>query len=202
VASFLGFAPVEDPKISVLVIWDEPDVGIRYGGVLAAPVFQAIVRDALRYMEVPPTAPLEQGEDGRSAELVAVPDLIGRSSEDAAKALVTEFGLEVRVKGSGNVVRDQTPRPGARVARGTTVVLYLDMGELYNVEEENVLVPDLTGKTMKDAALLLTKAGLRMQAEGTGVARFSNPKPGTAVPRGSVVVVGFEPPGPQAPGAP
>ncbi|MEW5865379.1 MAG: stage V sporulation protein D [Bacillota bacterium] len=202
VASFLGFAPVEDPKISVLVVWDEPDVGIRYGGVLAAPVFQAVVRDALRYMGVPPTSPPEQGEAGRSVELVAVPDLIGRSSEDAAKALVTEFGLEVRVKGSGNVVRDQTPRPGARVARGTTVVLYLDMGALYNVEEENVLVPDLTGKTMKDAALLLTRAGLRMQAEGTGVARSSDPKPGTAVPRGSVVVVRFEPPGPQAPGAP
>ncbi len=205
VASFLGFAPVEDPRISVLVVWDEPNVGISYGGVLAAPTFQAIVRDALRYMEVSPVAPAEteKPEDGaKPAQLVAVPDLVGRDAADAAKVLVSDFGLEAKMKGSGDTIRDQTPRPGARVPRGTTVVLYLDMGELYNEVDEDVAVPHLSGRTMKDAALLLSEAGLRMQAEGTGIARWQDPKPGTRVPRGSVVIVGFEPPAAEMPGAP
>ncbi len=193
VASFLGFAPVEDPKVSVLVIWDEPDAPVRYGGVLAAPVFQAIVRDVLRYLEVPPALPSGPGEGGEDPELVAVPDLVGRPAEEAAQTLASDFGLNVRTKGTGAVVRDQTPRPGARVPRGTSVVLYLDLGEFYNVEEQNARVPDLAGQTMKDAAVALTRAGLRMQAEGTGIARSSDPKAGTVLPRGSVVVVRFEP---------
>ncbi|MBC7082414.1 MAG: stage V sporulation protein D [Firmicutes bacterium] len=205
VASFLGFAPVEDPRISVLVVWDEPNVGISYGGVLAAPTFQAIVRDALRYMEVPPASPVEAEKSGEGAgqpELVAVPDVVGRPAADAAKALVSDFGLQARMKGSGNTVRDQTPRPGARVPRGTTVVLYLDMGELYNEVGEDVTVPDLAGKTMKDVALLLSEVGLRLQAEGTGSATWQDPKPGTRVSRGSIVVVRFEPPAAESQGSP
>jgi len=197
VASFLGFAPVEDPKISVLVVWDEPNAGTSYGGVLAAPTFQAIVRDVLRYMDVPPTSPVESGtaaEGTGQAQLVAVPDLVGRQAADAEKSLVSEFGLQARTKGSGDVVRDQTPRPGARVPRGTTVVLYLDMGELYNEVGTDAVVPDLAGKTMKDAALLLSQVGLRLQVEGTGIATAQDPKPGTRAPKGSVVIVRFEPP--------
>ncbi|MGE5586382.1 MAG: stage V sporulation protein D [Bacillota bacterium] len=206
VASFLGFAPVEDPRISVLVIWDEPNVGTSYGGVLAAPTFQAIVRDALRYMEVPPRAAAtdaeKPGEGAGEPELVAVPDLVGRPAADAAKALVQDFGLQARMKGSGETVRDQTPRPGARVPRGTTVVLYLDMGGLYNEVDGNVTVPHLTGKTMKDVAILLSEVGLRLQAEGAGIAVWQNPGPGTKVPGGSVVVVRFEPPAAGEPGSP
>ncbi|MDI7246882.1 MAG: stage V sporulation protein D [Bacillota bacterium] len=206
VASFLGFAPVEDPRISVLVIWDEPNVGISYGGVLAAPTFQAIVRDALRYMEVPPRAVSadaeKPGEVAGEPQLVAVPDLVGRPAADAAKALAQDFGLQARMKGSGETVRDQTPRPGARVPRGTTVVLYLDMGDLYNGVDGNVTVPHLTGRTMKDVAILLSEVGLRLQAEGAGIAVWQDPGPGTKVPGGSVVVVRFEPPAAGEPGSP
>ena len=205
VASFLGFAPVEDPRISVLVVWDEPNVGISYGGVLAAPTFQAIVRDALRYMEVPPASPIEaekSGEGQGQPELVAVPDVVGQPAADAAKALASDFGLQTRMKGSGSIVRDQTPRPGARVPRGTTVVLYLDMGELYNEVGADVTVPHLAGKTMKDVALLLSEVGLRLQAEGTGIATWQDPKPGVRVSRGSMVVVRFEPLAAESPGSP
>ncbi len=198
IASFIGFAPVDDPKISVIVVWDEPNAPIRYGGVLAAPTFQAIVRDALRYMQVPPTAPVEGSEDAQADGLVTIPDLVGRSLEDAANALRAGLGLEVRTRGSGDIVRDHTPRPGARVKPGTTVVLYLDTAGSYNgdngMEDTDTQVPALLGMTMKDVALALTEAGLRMQAEGTGVARSCEPAPGAIVPRGSIVVVRFEPP--------
>lgn len=53
IASFVGFAPAENPAITVLVAIDEPQKG-HYGGVAAAPVFRRIVRETLRYLKVPP----------------------------------------------------------------------------------------------------------------------------------------------------
>jgi len=53
IASFIGFAPAENPAITVLVVIDEPRKG-HYGGVAAAPVFRRIVRETLRYLKVPP----------------------------------------------------------------------------------------------------------------------------------------------------
>ncbi|MBW1769961.1 MAG: penicillin-binding protein 2 [Deltaproteobacteria bacterium] len=52
VASFVGFAPAENPEIVVLVAIDEPREEY-YGGVVSAPVFRRIVRETLRYLKVP-----------------------------------------------------------------------------------------------------------------------------------------------------
>ncbi len=58
VASFVGFAPVSDPRLIVAVMIDEPSAGQHYGGQVAAPLFSRIVGDALRALGVPPDAPL------------------------------------------------------------------------------------------------------------------------------------------------
>ena len=58
VASFVGFAPVSDPRLVVAVMIDEPSAGAHYGGQVAAPVFSRIVGDALRTLRVPPDAPM------------------------------------------------------------------------------------------------------------------------------------------------
>lgn len=53
VASFIGFAPVDDPKIAVVVMLDEPRP-FYYGGVVAAPVFKRVAQNVLRYLEIKP----------------------------------------------------------------------------------------------------------------------------------------------------
>ncbi len=53
VASFIGFAPADDPRIVVAAILDEPDT--VYGGVAAAPLFREVVRFALADLHVPPS---------------------------------------------------------------------------------------------------------------------------------------------------
>ena len=53
VASFIGFAPAENPQVAVLVVIDEPKTQI-YGGTVAAPVFKKIAQTALNYLNVPP----------------------------------------------------------------------------------------------------------------------------------------------------
>jgi stage V sporulation protein D (sporulation-specific penicillin-binding protein) len=54
IASFVGFAPVDNPRVLVVVILDEPGSDVKYGGVIAAPVAASIIRDTLRYMGIKP----------------------------------------------------------------------------------------------------------------------------------------------------
>ena len=56
-SSYVGFAPVSDPKIVVAVSIDEPTVGGYYGGAIAAPVFSRIVGGSLQLMGCVPTRP-------------------------------------------------------------------------------------------------------------------------------------------------
>ena len=57
VASFVGFAPVSNPRLVVAVMIDEPSAGAHFGGEVAAPVFSAVMGSALRTLGTPPDAP-------------------------------------------------------------------------------------------------------------------------------------------------
>ena len=59
VSSFVGLAPVSDPRLVIAVMLDEPSAGQYYGGAVAAPVFSAVMGGALRMLGVPPDAPLK-----------------------------------------------------------------------------------------------------------------------------------------------
>ena len=60
IASFAGFAPYHDPKITIVVVVDEPTNQPYYGGKWAAPVFRRIVDRVLPYLNVAPDiSPLE-----------------------------------------------------------------------------------------------------------------------------------------------
>ncbi len=59
VSSFVGFAPATAPRLVVAVMIDEPSAGQYYGGTVAAPVFSAVMAEALRALGVPPDAPLD-----------------------------------------------------------------------------------------------------------------------------------------------
>ncbi len=59
VASFVGLAPASAPRLVIAVMLDEPSAGEYYGGVVAAPVFAAVMEGALRMLGVPPDAPLQ-----------------------------------------------------------------------------------------------------------------------------------------------
>ncbi len=59
VASFVGFAPVSDPRIIIAVMIDEPSAGGHYGGQVAAPVFASVAANALRALNVAPDASVD-----------------------------------------------------------------------------------------------------------------------------------------------
>lgn len=156
VASFCGFAPADNPRIAVIVMVDEPQTYIRYGGTLAAPVAQKIFADVLPYLDIAP----QYTEEERKALQTTVPQVSGVSVTRAATVLKQQE-LTMRVVGDGEQVTGQMPEPGAPIARGGTVVVYTD-----GTAPTQVTVPAVTGKTLSDANRLLTDAGLNVKVVG------------------------------------
>ncbi|MBU1044870.1 MAG: hypothetical protein KJ915_10795 [Candidatus Omnitrophica bacterium] len=62
IASFIGFAPVDKPKVVIAVVFDEPRP-FYYGGTVCAPIFKNIAEKVLKYLDVP----MEEGLENRSS---------------------------------------------------------------------------------------------------------------------------------------
>ena len=142
VLSFVGFAPADEPRFAMLVMLDEPK-NEKWGSETAAPIFSAIGREILRYLEVPPRdAPPLQIVTGAEAfaparvrlvstapEVVEpdgtrrMPDLAGKTLRQALGAL-EPLRVEVRLAGQGRVVR-QVPAPGEPLEPGAVARLTL-----------------------------------------------------------------------------
>ena len=149
VLSFVGWVPADEPRLVMLVMLDEPKNG-HWGSEAAAPIFSAIGREVLRYLEVPPrdvgpvqivTGPVEPKSDAAARAPVRLvstvpqpdpngprrmPDLSGQTLRSALAALAP-LQLEVEMAGQGRVVQ-QAPRPGQPVPPGTTARLTLASG--------------------------------------------------------------------------
>ncbi len=73
-ASFVGFTPIEHPRLVVMVRIDRPQ-GELYGGIVAAPVFSEVVKAAMPYLGVPPTSYIARPQDWHTgADHAAIPD--------------------------------------------------------------------------------------------------------------------------------
>jgi cell division protein FtsI (penicillin-binding protein 3) len=146
-ASFLGFAPANAPKVAILVVIDEPTgKGVEVtGGMVAAPAWGAIARESLRQLGVMPEQSREAAPDHEEAPLLApaslvdvaeegpeartaagravVPDVAGMPARTAARRL-SQASLDADLRGSGRAVA-QSPRAGAIVQRGARVKVTL-----------------------------------------------------------------------------
>ncbi len=132
-ASFVGFLPLRDPELLILVVIDEPR-GQVYGGVVAAPAFNQIAVKTAYYLGIQPTeaiaaaAPSPPDRPGPGRVLVTpvstaapsnsmiMPDLIGLSMGRVVD-LMNRYSIKLSISGSG-VAREQTPAPGAVLVPG------------------------------------------------------------------------------------
>lgn len=177
VASFLGVAPADDPELLCLVAIDEPTGDLYQGSQIAAPVVRNILEDTLRYMGV------EKTLDGD--ELVAmqsnVPEIRGFGVSEATKQLKDE-GFGVRVVGEGETVQQQLPKPGASLAKGSTVIIYTEDSEI-----AKVIVPNVVDMRLSDARIILEEAGLNMEVLGAAEDSPSSPASKQDPPAGTEV---------------
>lgn len=187
IGSFLGFAPADDPRIALLVIVDEADTPVDYGGTTAAPFAGQILSDVLPYLGCKTVSDEERVE-------CAVPDLIGLTLGEARRAAL-EAGFKVLDDGAGERVTAQMPSPGAKLISGGQLMLYTYEEDLPR-PEELVCVPDVKGESLAQTATLLRQRGLELQIDGSGFAVRQDPSAGEYAARGTIVKVSFEMPNP------
>jgi len=129
VASFIGFAPADNPRIAILAVID----GVPfYGGTVACPVVQSVMLDSLKYLGIKPdaNAPLAPGEPLYGVEFppvkkaAVVPSVLGEPPAEAEDTL-KKLGFKTVIEGTGTSVVDQIPHGDAKVEYGSTVILYL-----------------------------------------------------------------------------
>ena len=189
VASFVGFAPCNDPEIIGLVMLDEPMGESHMGGATAAPTFKNIFDNVLRYMNIEP----QYTEEELATLENTVPNVEGLTKADAIKQF-TGSGLRYSIIGSGSSVISQIPKGGSTLPDGSTVVLYTE-----EQTGEQIEVPNVIGMTASQANATLSNAGLNIKvvndnssSTGTAVVNKQTPEQGAKVNKGSVVTVQFK----------
>lgn len=152
IASFVGFAPANDPQIACLIILDEPEGGQHMGGIIAAPVVKRIMEDCLRYLGVEPDLTEEEKE-----KEYTVPDCIGQPVS-TAREMLNYTSLKYKIEGKGEIVLDQVPKANVVVAESATVILYTEE----RTDVQTVVVPDIVGKTYNEAYKIISDSGLTL----------------------------------------
>jgi membrane peptidoglycan carboxypeptidase len=174
IASFTGFAPISNPAVTILVSLDSP-VGQHEGGQVAAPVFKRVAEQVLPYLDVPRDVPVgprllqasyknREVSDSAALEDFAPTDFSGQPDQPPAEAAAAK----------PNESKSQPPSVTVAVEEGG-----------------DIEVPDLAGKTMRDATEICIRLGLDPVLIGSGLATNQTPAAGVKVRRGAKLTVQF-----------
>lgn len=171
--SFVGFAPVKDPAIVIVVTLNGTSGGSSgYGGAVAAPVFREVATAALRMLDVPKDLPDENGEIDN--EPVDTDDL-------AIAGLDPTFGDElVSINPPG--LAQGSDAPGQTLFVGPPNTPQVAVGPR---------VPDFSGKSMREVIEQASSSGVAVEFRGKGVARAQYPPAGAFLAAGEHVKIQF-----------
>jgi cell division protein FtsI (penicillin-binding protein 3) len=155
VLSFVGFAPADDPRLAMIVLLDEPK-NEKWGSEAAAPIFAAIGREALRYLNVAPRdsspVPIVRGELASAVSDQPRPGA-GSGGQPA---------LEAVAAGPADAA-DAAPAPAP-----------------------DAIMPRVAGLSLRQAMETLAPHGVRLEISGRGVVTTQQPLPGAPLPPGTV----------------
>src|SRR5215813_1889269 len=211
VASFVGFAPVNNPSITIAVILDSSQ-GLHQGGQVSAPVFRSIAQQVLEYMHVPHD--IEPKNQQRLMLLASAKDDDAVEGSDHLSSPVTHqtddntspinTGLSLAASATPGVLPvsldvnqssppSQVEAPPASPASASsptssnansdgTVVLNVDSG---------IVVPSFMGRSLRSAVEIAQQSGLEINVLGSGIARQQSAPPGTHLLAGQKVTVHF-----------
>ncbi|MCR1898015.1 penicillin-binding transpeptidase domain-containing protein [Irregularibacter muris] len=191
VASFVGIAPTTDPKVTVLVIIDEPGPYNHYGGQIAAPVAGEVMGEVLKYLDIPPN----YEEEIDQVEKVTIPEVRNMTMDEAAQILSTKklSFITDGIKGE-DIIIDQSPLPGVEVDVNTKIQLKIKHAQGNSTEDsKKIMVPNVIDKSIQQAHEILKENDLNIQIVGSGISVKQNPSPGEYVEKGSHITVEFKP---------
>jgi cell division protein FtsI (penicillin-binding protein 3) len=211
IASFAGFAPVNNPVISIAVIMDSPK-GDYYGTAVSAPVFAEVAQQVLEYLGVPHDIALKPPSTTAKKEAPAAEDDSAPPPQediqalyDAANDLPSDDPLSAAAKKAAAAAASaapavpadaqssavsvapppqkpaSTPQPDKDSEAATKTIAIPD--------GKNLRVPSLVGLPVREVIEQAGSAGLDVQIIGNGIAREQAPAPGTVVAPGTKIVV-------------
>jgi cell division protein FtsI (penicillin-binding protein 3) len=173
IASFVGFAPINNAAVTILVQLDSP-VGLHEGGSVAAPVFKRIAEQVLPYLNVPHDIPVSR-TTLRAARRSQVSDTADVSDFDPGQLSSSALSDSAQTE----------PIPAAVLpvsAAAPTVEL---------AEGGGISVPDLTGKTVRQVTEICIQLGVNPVLVGAGTVQEQSPPPDTTVRRGASIIFRF-----------
>jgi cell division protein FtsI (penicillin-binding protein 3) len=179
-ASFMGFAPVTNPAIVVVVTVNGTEGTSGYGGPTSGPAFRAVAAASLRMLDVPKdlpdVLPSEAGDQADEND-VAIADL-GSSIPPPLVQAGDAVAADARPVASANSASDQR----TLLAKGVTEPSHDLAGPR---------VPNFQGRTMRAVIEQSAAMGMPVEFTGSGVARGQFPEPGAILPLGQSIRVQF-----------
>ncbi len=163
VLSFIGYAPVVNPKIMLCIIVDEPDLGGNYrrGSEVAPPMFKKIMVNSLKYMNIPYETKNLDREKFITVS-TKVPDLQALSVQQATDT-VQHFQLQPVIFGEGKQVLAQYPAAGKDILQYDKVYAITDV-------PGKIGLPDLTGYSLREVLQICSLLDKQCQTDGEGFA--------------------------------
>ncbi|HET6973184.1 MAG TPA: penicillin-binding protein [Pyrinomonadaceae bacterium] len=167
VGSFVGFAPVSNPQVVIIVVIDEP-AGAYHGGDVAAPVFREVAEQVLPTLNVMPD--IETTSTDLIAQAPEDPERVAKRQEEQAQSEAQRQATMPTVDSNGG-------RSGEVVYAVAT--------------KKAMLMPDLRGRSVRDVARTCAQLGLQVEARGEGRVLKQNPSAGSEVTTGQLIYVDF-----------
>lgn len=212
IASFGGFAPINNPALTVLVVLDSP-VGMHEGGEVSAPVFARVAQQVLAYWNVPHDRDVEDPTKFQMHARAKLPDVKeaapdrvvleaeqiplpppqpAQSVKAETKTVAQEGSCSTAAPGCGSSKSSLLPpaapssppqNPSSQPSTTkSTVVLDVAGG---------VEVPDFSGKSLRSALEQAEQQGIELEVSGSGTAQSQSPPAGSHISPGGHVSVRF-----------
>lgn len=178
VFSFLGMAPVDNPRLIMYVAVQQPEVEhYSSGSEPVSMIFKPVMKNSLQYLNIQPT---QQAK----TKTIKVPSLNGQSIEQAKTKLI-ELGVNPIVLGSGNEVINTIPEEGSPLLGGEKVILKTN---------EKLYAPDMTGWSLRDVMKVASIAKLKLNTTGNGYVVKQNIVAGAKLKEGEHLVIHLQTP--------
>jgi stage V sporulation protein D (sporulation-specific penicillin-binding protein) len=175
ILSFVGYAPVEDPKVVALILFDE----IPEGTGAPNRAFKEMMEKILPYLEIESNTNIKSEETGN----IEIKDY---KTMDLYTAIATieSSNLKYETIGIGKTVKNQYPAPGTKLPKGSLIKLYMTTDNVDLIEE----VPDLSGLSIQEAKELVNETFI-IKGNGEGKIQSQVPAPKYKIEKGSEIIV-------------
>ncbi|WP_236894950.1 stage V sporulation protein D [Clostridium beijerinckii] len=174
ISSFVGMAPANDPKVTVMITVDEPSNGEYYASQVAVPYAKMLFTGIFNYLD-------SASSNEKIVKDIIIPEVRNMKVSDAEKVL-KDKGLDCNIDGNEETILSMKPYPGSSVKEGSKITLYTSGDATYN---NNVVMPNVRGYSKEDATTLLKNLGITATFEGNGVVSVQNISEGEVIPKGT-----------------